>query len=57
MDPTREEWAAKTEPARRRARFTHLKRHAIKMVEGQPRLTAEELKALAAIFADAAEAA
>jgi hypothetical protein len=43
-----------TEPARRRARFTYLMRHARKAVDGDPKLTPDELRALAGIYGQAA---
>ena len=51
---TREQWAAKTEAGRRKARFTYLMRAARKAVDGEPRLTPDELRALAGVFGTAA---
>ena len=43
------------EIGRRRARFTYLLRAARKAVDGEPRLTGDELRALAGVFGTAAE--
>jgi hypothetical protein len=51
---TREEWAARTEIPRRRARFKRLLDRARRDVERDPRLTADELAELAAIYGRAA---
>jgi hypothetical protein len=45
---------AGAELGRRRARFTYLMRAARKAVDGEPRLTPDELRALAGIYGEAA---
>jgi hypothetical protein len=47
---TREEWAASTERARRLARFKYAMDRVAKIADGEPRLTDEELTALADVL-------
>ncbi len=54
-DLTRAQWAAKTEAGRRKARFTYLMRRARAAVEGEPKLTPDELRALAGVYGTAAD--
>jgi hypothetical protein len=51
---TREEWAAATEPSRRRARFAHVRARIEKIIDGTPLFTADELDELGAMFTAAA---
>jgi hypothetical protein len=53
-DLTREQWAARTETARRIARFNKLLERARAAVDGEPRLTPDELRQLAGVFGTAA---
>jgi uncharacterized Fe-S cluster-containing radical SAM superfamily protein len=47
---TREEWAASTERARRLARFKYAMDRVVKIADGEPRLTDEELAELADVL-------
>ena len=53
--PTREEWAARTQYPRRRARFSYLMRRAHRDVAGILPLTAAEWAEIAAVYLAAAE--
>jgi len=54
---TREEWAARLEPARRLARFKAQLARARKAVQTEPALTDAELTELAQVFLDARQVA
>lgn len=55
VELTREEWADRTVDARRLARFKRLKERAQRTIDGEPKLTAGQLRALSDIFRAASD--
>lgn len=53
-DITRQEWAERTEHARRLARFKHALDRCRQIADGSPAFTEKEMAELAAVFAPAA---